>query len=308
MLVLAHATGGQVPLISPHVVPLLGIIAAASLYIRATRILASRGRVVPIFQQLCFAAGLALIFCATQTGIDPLGEHHLVSAHMAQHLMLADLPAPLLLVGLRSPVLLFIWPRSFLIFAAHRRLLRAFWSWVRRPVVALTIWFGTLIVWHIPAAYQAALTNPWIHLLEHGTFVVTGIIVWYPILDPLRTGGADLWRAAYLAVARLVGGVLGAILLGSQHVLYPAYGSAPEAYGISPLTDQQIAGAMMMAVDFLYVTIGVLWIISTAGPDSPDAHQVTEQGQADAAPDAVSTRPEPRSSAMTERIAGTADA
>ena len=125
--------GVDTPLLSISPIPLVGLIGAALLYLRACSILASRGRVVPGIQRASYLTGLGLILVATQTFVDPVGEQALLSLHMLQHLLIADLPAPLLLYGVRAPVLYFFWPKPVLVTVARMRPVRELWAWLRRP-------------------------------------------------------------------------------------------------------------------------------------------------------------------------------
>lgn len=256
--------GVDTPLLSPAPVPLLGVVAAALLYLRACSILAARGRTVPTGQRAAWFSGLALIVLATQTFIDPVGEHALLSLHMLQHLLLADLPAPLLLYGLRAPLLYFFWPRPVLVAAARTMLLRRTWRWLRRPPVALSIWLATLAAWHLPVMYELALEHRLVHDAEHVSFALTGVLAWWPLLDPTheRVEGR-VWKAAYVAVARMVGGILGIVLIAWPEQLYRTYGDAALAYGMSPITDQQVAGGMMMVVDSLVVIVAGTYFLAT---------------------------------------------
>lgn len=254
--------GVDTPLLAVSAVPLLGVSAAALLYLRACSILAARGRIVPMAQRVSWFCGLALILVATQTLIDPVGEHALVSLHMLQHLLIADLPAPFLLYGMRAPVLYFFWPRPILVTAARIRVLRRFWAWLRQPHVALTVWLLTLYVWHVPFFYEAALQHRLVHDLEHVSFALTGVLAWWPLMDPTheRVEGR-VWKAAYIVAARIIGGVLGIILVVWPGQLYGAYGSEALAYGIDPIVDQQIAGGMMMIVDSVIVIVATTFFL-----------------------------------------------
>lgn len=256
--------GVDTPLLSPSAIPLLGVVGAALLYLRACSVLASRGRVVPMGQRVAYFSGLALILVATQTFIDPVGERALLSLHMLQHLLIADLPAPLLLYGVRAPVLYFYWPRTVLVTVARLRLLRRFWGWLRRPHVALATWLATLYAWHVPALYELALTNRIAHDLEHVSFALTGVLAWWPLLDPThRRVEGRVWKAAYVVVARMAGGVLGIVLVAWPGQLYAPYGDAALAYGMSALTDQQVAGGMMMLVDSIVVIFAATYFLAT---------------------------------------------
>lgn len=286
--------GVDTALLAPSAVPLVGVVGAALLYMRACSILAERGRVVPALQRTAYFSGLALILLATQTFIDPVGEHALLSLHMLQHLLIADLPAPLLLYGIRSPVLYFFWPRPVLVTVARMRALRAFWGWLRQPRIALTVWLVTLYAWHLPPLYEAALTSRLVHDIEHVSFALTGVLAWWPLLDPThqRVEGR-IWKAAYVVVARMVGGVLGILLIAWPDQLYSPYGDAALAYGMSPLTDQQVAGGMMMVVDSVIVIIAATYFLATIDrgaeyrsdlpePASPEAIRRAEAEHAEA--------------------------
>lgn len=256
--------GVDTPLLAFSMVPLLGVVAASLLYLRACAVLRDRGRVVPTSQRISWFAGLLLIVLATQTFIDPVGESSLLSLHMLQHMLIADLPAPLMLYGLRAPVLYFFWPKRVLVTVARMRLLRRFWAWLRRPQVALSVWLLTLYGWHLPFFYQLALTNRLAHDLEHVSFALTGVLAWWPLLDPThdRVEGR-VWKAAYVVTARMVGGVLGILLIAWPDQLYATYGTAAAAYGVSWRADQQVAGGIMMIVDSLVIILAATYFLAT---------------------------------------------
>jgi putative membrane protein len=256
--------GVDTPLLSPSSIPLLGVIGAALLYLRACSVLAGRGRIVPMPQRLSYFSGLAMILVATQTFIDPVGEHALLSLHMLQHLLIADIPAPLLLYGVRSPVLYFFWPRPVLVTVARIKPLRRLWAWLRQPQVALSVWLATLYAWHLPFMYEAALASRLVHDLQHVTFALSGILAWWPLMDPThhRVEGR-VWKAAYIVGARMVGGVLGIVLVTWPGQLYASYGNAALAYGIDPIVDQQVAGAMMMLVDTAIIIVAAAYFLAT---------------------------------------------
>src|SRR5687768_8734057 len=130
---LAHSGDGHVGIFAFHPVPLFALVAAVLLYIRAVGILRTRNRVVSAGQQACFYTGITLVAVALLSGLDPLGEQYLLSAHMAQHLLLADIAGPLLLLGVRAPLLYFFWPKPVLVTAARIKPLRALWAWLTKP-------------------------------------------------------------------------------------------------------------------------------------------------------------------------------
>ncbi|MBC7645482.1 MAG: cytochrome c oxidase assembly protein, partial [Thermoleophilia bacterium] len=173
------------------------------------------------------------------------------------------LSAPLLLFGLRAPLVYFFWPRAILVTAARNRPLRAIWRTIKQPRYALSIWLVILYLWHVPVAYEAALNHYWIHGLEHASFALGAMLAWWPLLDPTheRVEGR-MWKAMYVVVARMVGGVLGILLILPQHQVYSYYGDRAQRYGISPIIDQQLAGSIMMTIDLFIVVLGFVYFFA----------------------------------------------
>jgi len=245
-LPLAHLGGGP-----PALLQLLPLLIAALLYVRRCRTLAASDRRVPAWRQACFGSGLALILVAL---VSPLGDldGELVYAHMGEHLLIGDLAALLLVLGMTGPLLqplLAIRPIDRLRVLTH-------------PAVALPLWAANLFVWHSPLLYQAVLASPPLHALQHAMFLAAGVLVWMPLVGPLPVpewfgNGA---RVVYLVVVRLAAAVLGNVLMWSNTVFYPDYAAGEAKHGITAVSDQGIAGVIMMVEGGL-VTLGVLaWL------------------------------------------------
>ncbi|MEA2347630.1 MAG: putative rane protein [Thermoleophilaceae bacterium] len=229
------------------------------LYARAVRVLASRGWGVPRLQQASWYTGVGLMAIALVSPLDPLGDD-LLSAHMAQHLLMADLSAPLLLIGVRTPVLVFLLPRPALVSLARRHWLRSAFRTLRRPLVAVPLWVVTLYGWHMVPMFQGALGSPFVHALQHESFIAASLLVWWSVIEPQKSHTrAELWKAGHVIGARVAGMFLGmAFAVMLRTAIYPAYGDRAAAYGLTPLADQQIAGGMMIFTDLLImlVTLG----------------------------------------------------
>jgi cytochrome c oxidase assembly factor CtaG len=231
----------------------------AVLYVRAVRVLGGRGYRVPLLQQSCWFAGLASIGAALLSPIDELGETDLVSAHMAQHLLIGDIAAPLLLLGLRSPVYAFLLPRPALVPLARSQPLRRLLRTLRQPWVAAPLWLVILYGWHLPFAYEGALRSPFVHALQHQSFIVGSLLVWLPVLEVTRRrvpGG--LWKIAHITGVRFMGMFLGMAFLILRNPIYEGfYGHRALEHGLTPLEDQQLAGGLMLSLD-LVVMVGAL--------------------------------------------------
>ena len=180
------------------------------------------------------AAAAGIVLAATFSPLAELGEERLFSAHMAQHLLLGDI-APLLLalaLGRRAALL--------------------------HPLPATILWAGALGLWHGPRLYDAALGNEALHQLQHLAFFVTGLLLWAAILSPRA---AVAWRAGAVAAVGAVGTALGNVFLWAGAVIYTPYLDAPRTAGLSPLSDQQLGGAIMLA-EGAAVTIAVFaWLV-----------------------------------------------
>lgn len=244
------------------------------LYLRAVRVLGRRGYRVPRGQQACWFVGVAMIAVGLLGPLDRLADD-LLTAHMAQHLLIADLAAPFLLAGMRTPVLFFMLPKPLFVRLARRRRLRAAFKFVRRPLVALPIYVAIFYTWHFSFAFDGALRNGYVHALQHESFVLGALLVWWPAIEPVkRTMPGELWKAGYILGARMLGMFVGVALVVARHPSYSWYADRGHSHGLSALTDQQIAGGLMMSVDIVVMMAALaffFWRASEADQrESPD--------------------------------------
>ena len=205
-------------------------------------------------QTISFLLGMLVMFLALVSPLDELGDSYLFSAHMVQHLFLTIVGPPLLLLGTPE---WFVKPllRNKVVFKIAKAL--------TYPAVAFVLYNADFWLWHAPPLYNATLENQNIHILEHLTFIVFGILYWWPIFSPskdlprLSIGGQIL----YLFLSGMPSVLLGAGLTFSPP-LYAPYLAAPRVWGISAATDQQLGGLIMwVPVSILYIIImSVLFI------------------------------------------------
>ncbi len=181
----------------------------------------------------CFALSQALILAVFISPLETMALHYLLTAHLLQNVVLAEWAPALFMLGL---------PARFLGGLAHYRLFQM----VASPFVALPLWLLTYFVWHLPWAYDAALQHPSTLLhVEHLCYFASGCLLWWPVVHngPWRLG--DGGRAAYLFAAFVFASPLGLLLALLPNAVYSFYEHAPRLWGLSPLGDQQIAGATM---------------------------------------------------------------
>ena len=167
--------------------------------------------------------------------------------------------APFLLIGLRSPVYAFYLPRPLLVRVARLHWLRRAFRVLRRPLVAVPVWVVILYGWHFSFAFVGALENPLLHVVQHLSFLFGALLVWWSVVEPKRRRvPGDLWKVPYLLGARVAGMFLGMALILLRTPAYAAYyGDRAREHGLSPLTDQQVAGGMMLGLDLFVMLFAV---------------------------------------------------
>ncbi|HYV16071.1 MAG TPA: cytochrome c oxidase assembly protein [Conexibacter sp.] len=240
------------------------LLLAAGLYVRAVRIVGRRRLSVSRGQQACWWIGMALLAIGL-LGPPDAYDGDLLSAHMAQHLLIGDVAAPFLLVGLRAPLLLFYLPRPALVALAHQHWLRRVFRVLRRPLVALPLYVLTIYAWHLSVLFEGALRHPLLHALQHECFIAANLLLWWPVIEPLRRRmGGQLWKIGYIFAARMSTMFLGMMFVFTRTVLYESsYGSGPRE-GLSALSDQQTAGGTMMTLDIVIMAIATCWFFWSA--------------------------------------------
>jgi putative membrane protein len=214
--------------------------------------LRQQGRQPSRVRQASFACGIALIVIATVGPIDSLADNF-VFGHMIQHTILFDQAALLLAIGLTGPVLIPILTKPGV------RYLQV----LMHPVVAVALWLAVMYGWHLPPAYQLAAEHEGVHLCEHACFIGAGVVMWLALLGPFPKpewfgNGA---KAIYVAIVHFSTMGLANILMWSGTVLYPFYIASDHAHGVEPLTDQSLAGVVLMIQSGM-VMLGVFfWLV-----------------------------------------------
>jgi putative membrane protein len=225
--------------------------------VRAHR-LSERGKPVPLWRQTCFYSGLALIVVAMTALGDLAGESFV--AHMTEHLLIGDIGTLLITLGLTGPLL------APLLRVHLLGPLKA----LAHPAVALPVWAVDLYVWHLPALQDAAVRHAGVHALQHTLFIACGVLMWMPLFGPLPkpVWFGNLAKLFYIVAVRLIGAVLGNVLLWDGNVLYPVYHE--------PVAHQATAGAVMM-VEGSFVTLGLFcWLFLQAAKQSEERQELLE--------------------------------
>jgi putative membrane protein len=204
-----------------------------------------------------FWAGLLLVWVALGSPLSFL-DHDLLTVHMVQHLLLMTLAPPLILLGSPWKVL----PQT-----AEQRVV----ALIARlhPTVG---WIGAtaaLLMWHLPGIFMIGLRYGLWHGIEQASFLLTGLLFWWPVVDPSRN--VAKWPESsmilYLFLATLPCDILSGFLVFCDRVVYPVYLSSPSRFGLTALEDQQCAGALMWTcVTIVYLIAGSIFAARLLSP------------------------------------------
>lgn len=188
-------------------------------------------------QIIAFVLAQLTLIVALLSPIDAISDTYLFSVHMVQHLLLATLWPPLMLLAvpawlarriLRVPVL-----SGFVRFFVH-------------PFVAMMLFNLDIYLWHIPPLYDLTLSNEPVHILEHLSFMMFGLFVWWPVLAPNHEDRLSFpLQTLYLLLNAMFMMGLGILFTFAPSPFYSAYTTVPRLWGISASTDQQIGGLIM---------------------------------------------------------------
>jgi len=203
----------------------------------------------PIWQVASFLGGALAVWIAIASPLAAL-DHELLTFHMVKHLLLMTVAAPLILWGLPA-----------------RRSLH--WSG-RSLILCWLAGTATVIGWHIPASFQLALGSHACHSIESVSFLLAGLLFWWPVVLS-RPENTPPWSLPlYLFFATIPCDILSAFLAFCGRVVYPSYLAMPRHFRLSPLEDQEFAGALMwVAVTLIYLAPAVVITVRTLSPRAP---------------------------------------
>ncbi len=199
---------------------------------------------------LFFGLGLLTLWVALETPIDVISDRYLDSVHMFQHVLLGFVAPPLMLLGL-SPSM-----------AARLAQIPGVRP-LTEPIPAQVIAGAVMVAWHVPPLYEAALYNEGLHVVEHLTFIGSGLALYWPMLE--ATSAQSRWRMSpgaklvYMLLATLPQDGVALALIFSRVPFYEFYARAPRLLaGYTALIDQTIAGAVLMIMGKVTMAVAAL--------------------------------------------------
>jgi putative membrane protein len=137
-----------------------------------------------------------------------------------------------------------------------------------------------LYAWHLPRFYQLAIRHDLIHALEHACLLWFGTLLWLRLIGPLpKPKWFAGWGAlGYIVAVRCVGAILANVLIWAQTILYPVYKSSDAARGLNALSDQNLAGGVMMVEQIIITTVRLDWLVRPLRPSGRRAPVAVESG------------------------------
>ena len=179
---------------------------------------------------------------------------------MVQHETLMLIAAPLLVIS--RPLVTFLWALPF----EWRRSLgrwsktspvRGSWLWLTAPLTAWWIHAIAIWVWHAPPLMDATLRSDLVHTAQHLSFFFSALLFWWALFyaHGRRAFGSGV---LYIFTTAVHTGILGALLTFAPHPWYGPYANTTQAWGLTPLEDQQIGGLIMwVPASVVYLAAGL---------------------------------------------------
>jgi len=248
----------------------LGTLLVAGLYAAGLWRRRDKSDRVRVWRHVSFFAGLAAIFVALQSPIDPIAERVFL-VHQVQHLLLRVI----------GPMLLFLAAPQGLLVAgtpdwAQRRIvapvitngvIRDSFGVLAHPVTVTALFVGTLYFWQIPKFHNLALLNDYMHYLMHVSMVVPGLLFFWRVFDsrPAPMGTRYGVRLMMLWVMILSNIVIGSYLAFKRPVLYSAYAELGRLWDIPALGDELLGGVLIWIPSSMMGLVAVLIVIHMWG-------------------------------------------
>ena len=105
-------------------------------------------------------------------------------------------------------------------------------------VFAVALWY-----WHAPAPYTATFKSDAVYWLMHLSAFGAALWLWAALLDAARDRVGEFLAAAMATTLQM--GFLGAVITFAARPLYAVHWLSTQAWGLTPLEDQQLGGVIM---------------------------------------------------------------
>lgn len=229
-----------------------------------------------------YGAGVAVLWLAVDWPLDRIGDDYLFSVHVLQFVMITLIAAPLLLTGVPT------WLQTEIL-----RPIQPFVNRLSKAPVALIVFQGVLVGTHLPVVVELYASNSIVHFALHALWLLSGLLFWLPVLgaEPVNRPLRPPLKIVYLIGATIVPTIPASFLTWAETPFYEPYASAPRLWGLSPIEDLQLAGALMKVGGGTILWGFILWVFvawasSESGTSSRQNPEVRRTGssQLNAAP------------------------
>lgn len=217
---------------------IIGLIIA---FVYALRVLGPKvvpsGEVISRKQIRIFSLMIFLLLISTDWPLHDIAEEYLYSMHMLQHTILTYIIPPLALLAIPE------W--LFRLLVGQGRTYRVI-RFLTRPVIAAVTYNAVLLITHIPALVNRSAAGGPLHYSLHVLLVASALMLWTPICGPAKE-----WRMSYGAMmvylfcTSLVPSIPAGWLTFAEGSVYNHYDTPVRVWGMSVLSDQQLAGGIM---------------------------------------------------------------
>ena len=188
-------------------------------------------------RSLFFYGGVALLLLTVMSPIDYWADDYFF-VHMLEHLLIAFYAPILIVAGAPWLPLLHGLPVGFrrrfvraLLLGRFSVALRSAGRLVTNPWTALISFNAVMVVWHVPALFDAAQENQSVHIwLMHASFFVTGVLFWLQIIPsyPFRLKASPFWQIGAIICTNVVMFVLAMTMsLFTESSWYSVYAHVP---------------------------------------------------------------------------------
>ena len=194
----------------------------------------------------------AAVLAAAWLGPLPALSRHAFSAHMLMHMSVVAVACPLLAAGIARGR-----------FDPVRAGMRGWRAALLSPIVASALEFVVVWSWHAPGPHHLARhAHGWL-LVEQGSFLFVGMLVWMSALGGAGPGRRDRSAAgiAGLLMTSMHMTLLGVLLALASRPLY-MHGGMDTVFGMSSLQDQQLGGVVMLTFGGASYLVGALWLLA----------------------------------------------
>jgi putative membrane protein len=207
-------------------------------------------------QRVFFWAGVVVLWLSSDWPVHDIAESHLYSVHMVQHFVLTFVMPPLFLLA--TPT----WLARLVIGQGT-----AAETWLRRltrPVAAGVIFNAVIIVTHWPDLVNLSVEVGPLHYVIHLGVVAAAFLMWSPVCGPIPEWRMSMpGQMVYLFLMSIVPTVPAAWLTLADNPVYDAYAHGHQLWGLSVVSDQQLAGLFMKLGGGLYLWMIIAYLFFT---------------------------------------------